>query len=215
MIIFWRRLGWLVPLIGIAAMVVTQLVIDGVMGKGYYTANGWPKLVCGGLIALAIAAIGYYLNVMKRGVFVDPETGVEKKEVSHTFFFIPFQYWSVIFLVLFYLMTSSSAETKKRNAEYIAAPAVNDLYLIDQEPIFDDVNPEYSYGALKVIAVSESGVTTVASEYSFGGKSDIRKDRRDGGLSKNSDFSEQEIQFSFDELNEYLENQAIYEVIRP
>ncbi len=43
MIIIWRGLGFLVPLIGIAGLLVTQSVV----GDAYYQAHGWPKFVAG------------------------------------------------------------------------------------------------------------------------------------------------------------------------
>ena len=43
MLIIWRGLGFLVPLIGIAALLAPQSVI----GNGYYQSHGWPKFVAG------------------------------------------------------------------------------------------------------------------------------------------------------------------------
>jgi hypothetical protein len=58
MLIIWRGLGFLVPLIGIGALLATQSVI----GNGYYQSHGWPKFVAGLVGGLLVLLAGYGLN---------------------------------------------------------------------------------------------------------------------------------------------------------
>ena len=58
MIIIWRGLGFLVPLIGIAGLLATQSVV----GNGYYQAHGWPKFAAGLVAGLLVLLAGCGLN---------------------------------------------------------------------------------------------------------------------------------------------------------
>jgi hypothetical protein len=66
-----------------------QLIIDSVAGKGYYTATSWPKAVAVVLGATAVGVVGYSLN--------HKHTNLTQK---HRFFWLPMEYWSLIYLVL-------------------------------------------------------------------------------------------------------------------
>ena len=107
MLVFWRGLGWLVPVIVLGVMILTQLAVDAFYGDGFYTANTWPKSAAVILAALSIGLLGFYLNHVKRGSLVDEETGEALgKAPSHTLFFVPIEYWAVITLALFFWATS-------------------------------------------------------------------------------------------------------------
>ena len=106
MLFVWRGYGWLVPVIGFGALVLSQLAIDAYYGDGFYTANAWPKYVASGFAALLIGPLGIYLNHIKRKNLIDPETGeVLGKAPSHSLFFIPIEYWAVIIVVLLVWVT--------------------------------------------------------------------------------------------------------------
>ena len=103
MLIVWRGFGWLVPVIVIAALILTQLAVDAVYGQGFYTANAWPKQAAFIAAAVFVGLLGVFLNHMRRGLLIDEETGeVVGKAPSHTLFFIPVEYWAVIVLALFF-----------------------------------------------------------------------------------------------------------------
>lgn len=97
MLVIWRGLGWLAPIIGFTMMVLTQLAIDSVHGDGFYTANSWPKTVAIAAAAVSIGLLGWYLNHIRRGTIVDDASGeVVGKSPSHSLFFIPVEYWALI-----------------------------------------------------------------------------------------------------------------------
>ena len=83
MLIIFRGLGFLVPLIGIAALLATQAIV----GSGYYDAHGWPKFAAGVVAGLLILLIGIGINK-------DRPSGN-----NHTFFFIPVEAWGVLAIV--------------------------------------------------------------------------------------------------------------------
>jgi hypothetical protein len=62
MLIIWRGLGFLVPLIGIGALLATQSVI----GNAYYDSHGWPKFVAGLVAGLLV----FFIPVEAWGVII-------------------------------------------------------------------------------------------------------------------------------------------------
>lgn len=107
MVVIWRGYGWLVPVLVFGAFLVSQVVVDTIYGDGFYKANDWPKYTATVTGALIVAALGYLLNYKWRRELVDEETGQPAgKAPSHTLFFIPVEYWSVIVLALFFWVTA-------------------------------------------------------------------------------------------------------------
>lgn len=101
MLVVWRGFGWLVPVIVIAALILSQLSVDVVYGEGFYTANAWPKQAAFIVAAISVGLLGFFLNHAKRQLLVDEETGeVLGKAPSHSLFFIPIEYWAIIVLAL-------------------------------------------------------------------------------------------------------------------
>lgn len=100
--IIWSGHGYLVPVLGIASLVVTQLLTDLVMGGGYYTEHAWPKVVAGLIALVALWVVGNRLHAGVERRLVDPVTGEEVVLLppSHTFFFIKVHHWAVVNLLL-------------------------------------------------------------------------------------------------------------------
>ena len=106
MLIVWRGYGWLVPVVVIGAFILAQMAVDTLYGVGFYQANAWPKHVGTVTGAVLVGALGYFLNHVRRAWLVDEETGeVIGKAPSHSLFFVPVEYWSVITLVIFLAAT--------------------------------------------------------------------------------------------------------------
>ena len=99
--IIWQGYGVLAVVFAVISLALAQYGIDAAMGQGFYTANSWPKVIAGIIGAISIGGIGYWLNSKPGKTLVDPNTGeqVELKQ-SHSLFWIPMQYWSVIFLAI-------------------------------------------------------------------------------------------------------------------
>ena len=89
MLVIWNRWGILVLLIIIAALFGTQALVDWHLGKGFYTANYWPKAAAFLSAAAVIAVVGYMLN---------------RKEptwaTKHRFFFFPMEYWAAVIVII-------------------------------------------------------------------------------------------------------------------
>ena len=103
MLVVWRGFGWLVPVVVIAALILTQLSVDAVHGEGFYTANAWPKQAAFIVAAFSIGILGFFLNHQKRRMLFDEETGEALgKAPAHSLFFIPIEYWAIAALALAY-----------------------------------------------------------------------------------------------------------------
>lgn len=84
--IIWSGWGIVIGLIGVACLVATNFAVNAAMGDDhYYQANGWPKLLALWLAALVSAPLGWAMN---------------REGARHSLFFIPVQYWWIVYLLL-------------------------------------------------------------------------------------------------------------------
>jgi hypothetical protein len=92
--IIWTGWGILAGLIWGAVLLVTQLTVDGIHHEGYYTSQAWPKLLGSVLAAPIIWVTGRRMN--------GNADSIERQTYGarHTLFWVPMEYWSVIFLGL-------------------------------------------------------------------------------------------------------------------
>jgi len=112
MFFVWRDYGYLVVVFYFGALLLTQLVVDHLLGEGFYSATTWPKDLGVGLGALLCWTVGRWLNsgagAGRR--LVDPETGEEVvlKASRHEFFFIRVEYWGIIGVIACIVLTALS-----------------------------------------------------------------------------------------------------------
>jgi hypothetical protein len=210
--IIWRGLGWLIPIIFIAVLVLSQWGLDAALGENYYTQNDWPKMFAISLVVVCIAALGYFLNHKKRVIIVDEATGKSQKEPSHTLFFIPIEYWAIIISVVSVWSHFNSKERDAVDMAYLQTPAVSDKYIFDTNSIYED--SEYAYGLFKVTRVDNGSVEVINSKYSYDSKSLIREELKDGSANDASYYSGGQLVFSVDELIEMKRKGQIYSVHR-
>lgn len=100
-LIIWSRLGILVPVVAIICLFLVSSFFDNIFGAGYYKMHSLPKFIAGIVGGAVIFMIGYWLN-SKRDVFeeiIDTQTrkSVLVKRHRHSLFFVPFEYWGVIY----------------------------------------------------------------------------------------------------------------------
>ena len=207
-------MGWLVPVMFFAGLVLISMAIESIFGQEFYTMNLWPKCLAGVVIAISVGILGYYLNVIKRQVMITPDTGVEVRQEAHTFFFIPFQYWGVIILVLMILVAINADKKKVESQSYLSAPRVNDLYFIKHDLIYNDVDPKFNYSAFKVSKINSNGVEVYISQYSFSSKSAMRQEYEAGHFNKPDAFTATAEPISNETLNEYFTSGGLYQVVR-
>ena len=100
--IIWSGLGFLVPVVAFATLLLTQAVADAVTGvEGYYSAH--TGLQTTALLAAAVVLwfLGRYLNGKPGRRLIDEETGEAfVLRPRHTLFWIRMEYWAVALAVL-------------------------------------------------------------------------------------------------------------------
>ncbi|OAD24009.1 conserved hypothetical protein, membrane [Candidatus Thiomargarita nelsonii] len=216
MLIIWRGLGWLIPVVVFAAFILTQIGVDTVFGvEDYYKTNEWPKYFAIGIASLATALLGFVLNYKKRKIIHDERTGEPiGKSPSHALFFIPVEYWAILIPAIFILSFNYSAEQDKQDLAYLEAPAVNDQYLVDFTKIYEGADKKYKYGVIKVTAITEDGVDVILSDVAYDKISGPRKDIRNNKTNDSKYYSSQMTHFKKSELIEMKKREAIYSVYR-
>jgi len=100
--IIWSGLGFLVPVGAFVCFLITQIATNSLLNdERYYTEHGFPKLIAFWVAAGLMFLVGRPLSNKDARVLVDKQTGQEViLKPSHTFFFIPIEYWAPILLVL-------------------------------------------------------------------------------------------------------------------
>jgi hypothetical protein len=115
-VIIWSGWGILIGFAACACLLLVQLGVDAAMQDDhYYQGHGWPKLLALLLAAVVTWPIGRLMNQggrWRRGTADDQESnptdpfGIKQQQVveqtgtRHSLFFIPVQYWWIIFLAL-------------------------------------------------------------------------------------------------------------------
>lgn len=105
-------------------------------------------------------------------------------------------------------------QVDKREATYIAQPAVNDYYIVDFREIFTESDGEYPYGLLRVSDVSTSGVEVQVGSMIYNLASGARQDIRDGKAAADDYYGPETILFELTELQDLRNSGAIHSVER-
>jgi hypothetical protein len=117
MMIFWRGYGFLVAIIGIAALALTRNISEKITGdKHFYLHHGWVFLI--GMIVAAALTYGLHKLLLreKERVLIDKETGGEVVLASnHSLFFVPVQLWPPIFIVIGIVFAVVPPQTSTRH----------------------------------------------------------------------------------------------------
>jgi hypothetical protein len=111
MLLPFRGHGYLVIVFYVGGLIVTQLGVDWVLGKGVYTARAWPKYLGVGLGALLCWVVGKWLNsrVAPKRV-MDLDTGQEftLPAPSHEFLYVRMEYWGLLGAIASIVLTALS-----------------------------------------------------------------------------------------------------------
>jgi len=120
--ISWTGLGFTVPVIALASLVIAQMGTDSLMGDGYYTTHAWARLAGSAFAGFVLWSSGSWLNKGAQALPTNEERADEGEEENaeeaeieaeaeetpdiHTFFSIPMQYWGFIVAIAGYFATS-------------------------------------------------------------------------------------------------------------
>jgi hypothetical protein len=99
MILPFRGHGYLVVVFYAGALILTQLIVDGILGKGVYTSHSWPKYVAVAVGAVSCWLVGRWLNSREpTWRLMDLDTGEEfvLPPPSHEFLYVKIETWGII-----------------------------------------------------------------------------------------------------------------------
>lgn len=111
-------------------------------------------------------------------------------------------------------MTYSAEQDRAQEAAYIEEPVVNDYYIVDYTKIFEDADPDYSYGVMRVTAVEGDEIAFRLSNYSYNIPSGVREDIRDSETGQDGYYGEEEFWFYKASLGEMQDDGTIYSIER-
>ncbi len=99
MILPFHGHGYLVVVFYVGALILTQLIVDWLLGKGFYTSHTWPKYVAIAVGAASCWLVGRWLNSREPARRVmDLDTGKEfvLPPPSHEFLYLRMERWGII-----------------------------------------------------------------------------------------------------------------------
>ncbi len=97
--LIWKGWGIGAFIIPLAFALVMEFLADSCLGAGYYKAANWPFPLALLLSSIPLFILGFRLNKKPGRLVVDTKTN-EKIELktTHSLFWIPMQYWSLIII---------------------------------------------------------------------------------------------------------------------
>lgn len=213
MLTIWKGLGWIAPVVFIAAFVDVQFIVDYVMGDGFYTDNRWVRIIAVMVVAVFVFVIGCVLNHKGR-ITKRLETGEKGNSFSHTLLFLPIELWAVIVPCVVLGIDYFNVEQENKTLTYLEAPKVNDIYFVDFSKIFNNEDPIYKYGTMIVVSVNMNLVQVQSSTHAYDGKSGVRKDIHSGKANEAFYYSNDVSPFNVRELVTFYNEDAIFSVKR-
>ena len=98
MVIIWRGLGWLVPVIVFGFSLITNLAFNATYGEDFWNSHHWPFALSLFVSAAVCWFLGKYLKTRSDRVVIDKETGKEIviNQSRHALFFMPMHLWGAV-----------------------------------------------------------------------------------------------------------------------
>lgn len=97
---------------------------------------------------------------------------------------------------------------------FLAQPAVHDYYIVDLSKIFENSDPEYPYGLLRINDIHSTEVEMQIGSVVYNKGSGFWQDIREGKAAVDSYYEPGSIVFEIAELQAYQDNGAIYSIER-
>ncbi|ODC04391.1 hypothetical protein BFW38_13475 [Terasakiispira papahanaumokuakeensis] len=116
-------------------------------------------------------------------------------------------------LVVFGVYTAQ--KNSANELTYIEQPAVHDLYIVNLTKIFDDTDPEYKYGIMRITHLKSGQAEFQVSRIAYNKRSGARKDIRTGKASSEAYYDDSgSLYIDIDKLKDMKEAGAINSIKR-
>ncbi|MCB9881793.1 MAG: hypothetical protein H6834_08395 [Planctomycetes bacterium] len=169
-----------------------------------YETRAWPKLVAGCLAAASAFAWGRLWNRTSRA----------EGRPTHTFFFVPMEYWGALIPVILGLVTFSEMREHAEGERYLEAPRVNDVYLMDVTRLDERVPEGGPYGAFVIRAIEDETIVMAPSTRTYASLHDLRELCHREEVRAPGFFLEARVEFTRERLRELFDEGVILLVFR-
>ncbi|WP_226665170.1 hypothetical protein [Microbulbifer aggregans] len=137
-----------------------------------------------------------------------------KSEVFNKKNIAPMFSGTILIACLILFLAAAVSTNESQEFAYIEQPAVNDLYIVRLPEIFEDADPDFQYGLLKISRLDAGQAELQVSKTGYNRVKGVRKDIRKQRTADNSYFQEQPIYIDTAKLKEMKESGAIYAIER-
>lgn len=120
----------------------------------------------------------------------------------------------IVFAFLILFVANAVQQDNLREAAYIEQPAINDLYIVNFTKIFNDTDPKYKYGVMRVKHLSSSQAELQVSKIAYNKTSGVRKDISERKTSPDSYYDGKSLSMDISKLKGMKESGAIYSIER-
>lgn len=105
--VIWRGYGIVVPIVAIAGPALVQLLVESLLGDGYWRQHQWPLQAAAFGTGALLWWLGRRLNSAAPRQWIDPASGIEFVHwpPRHSFFYVPVE-WTGPLLVALMLLIS-------------------------------------------------------------------------------------------------------------
>jgi len=97
----WKGWGILALIIPLVISLSVGSALDSYYGEYFYKNSAWAMPLVLGISSVVVFIVGYKINSKPGKIVIDPENNEQiELKTTHSMFWIPLQYWSVIILAI-------------------------------------------------------------------------------------------------------------------
>lgn len=183
MFFVWRGVGWLIPVIVFGTYMTIEFIYSR-LGIDKFSYAAFSLFISGVLLGI----FGYYVNVKQttKSRTESNENIVTASDSNgksltfrlltgrtNTLFFVPIQYWSVFAIVISVISYRANISDQKLTSQFITAPKVGDVYVIDYKFFSEEYKSENSISAWKVHQLLKDEVVFITGDFAYRYTTDI------------------------------------------
>ncbi len=120
----------------------------------------------------------------------------------------------IIILCLIMFGVHAGKQDAIKETAYMEYPLINDLYIVDFDKIFTDVDPTYKYGVMRLRDYSYGDIEFQVSKLVYNKTSGVFSDIRNGKTSSDEYYDSEVLFIDSGKLHEWKDSGAIYSIER-
>lgn len=120
----------------------------------------------------------------------------------------------IVLILLIGLGVVAAKDSRANEAAFVAAPVVNDVYIIKMSQVFGEKNDGFNYGTMQIVSIDGGRVGFRVSATVYSKAKGPRKDVRSGKAWKASYYDGTPVYFTIPQLKTMNEASAFYSIDR-